>query len=119
MKPKFSISEAVYAQMLEGLNDLFRNDKLGNQLDWRFISDDYWLGDAAVIERIVRRKGIWEIELVFAHHKNPVQFISRVITHHSCPKRAAQIGQFMRRAAAKDQRGTLTVNIDELNLPHN
>lgn len=119
MKARFSIAAEVYAKMLDGLNDLHQLDILGSQFDLRFISDDYWLGDTAVIDKLFYRKGTWEVALVFAHHKCPVKFIARRITRHSCPKKAAQIGHYLRRAAAKDQRGTLYVDINELNLPYN
>ena len=36
-----------------------------------------------------------------------------------CPKRAVMMASFMRRLAAKDQRGTLEINIDDFKLPKN
>jgi hypothetical protein len=116
MKHRCVISNAMYAVMLDGLNGLYRSDIVGDQSDMKFIAEDYWLGDTAVIERLVLRKGAWEINLLFAHHKNPVKFIVRCITTQSCPRKAAQTAFYMRRAAAKDQRGTLTVAIQDFNL---
>jgi hypothetical protein len=53
---------------------------------------------------------------VFAHTHNPLKFIKRYITSHPCPRRAAQQAYYMRRLAAKDQRGTLTVCVAQLAL---
>lgn len=119
MKTVFTMPSDLYAKMLDGLSNLFFTEKLGLDSDMNFYRDDFWLSDAAVIELLQLRKGSWEIHLLFAHHKTPLKFLSRRITSHSCPKRAQTMALYMRRMAAKDQRGTLSVNINDLNLSLN
>lgn len=119
MKPPFKIDSNTYAKVMKGMNDAFFNEKKGNSSDFRLYFDDLWLSDSAVIEKIYKSKGEWAVDLVFAHIHNPLKFIRRFIVSHPCPKRAAQKAHFMRRLAAKDQRGTLEVNIELLNLCQN
>jgi hypothetical protein len=110
MASKCSIDDTVYASMLDYIDTLAVGERCGNQKDAAFISDDFWLQDTAVIENIERRNGEWNIYLVFAHHLKPLKFIKRKIVNFVCPKRAAMAAHYMRRLAAKDQRGTLVVN---------
>ena len=119
MKHAFTMPAELYAKMLDELSNLFFTEKLGLDSDMNFYRDDLWLSDTAVIEMLIRRKGSWEISLLFAHHKTPLKFLSRRITSHSCPHRARTMAFYMRRLAAKDQRGTLTVDINDLNLTLN
>ncbi|MFN4144691.1 MAG: hypothetical protein ACK4GN_02625 [Runella sp.] len=114
MKPKFSIDSAAYSALMEGINQQFFVEKKGNLSDFKLYYEDLWLADTAVIESIYRAKGEWAIDLIFAYIHNPLQLICRNITSHPCPKRAAHTAQLMRRLAAKDQRGTLVVNIQSL-----
>ena len=116
MKPRFYLHPDLYAGMLEGLSNLVFTDRLGHLADMNFYRDDVWLSDTAVVEQLVRRKGTWEVVLLFAHHRLPLKFIRRRITSHTCPKRAGLMAFYMRRLAAKDQRGTLTLNMADLRL---
>lgn len=109
----------LYAKMLDELSNLFFTEKLGLDSDMNFYRNDFWLTDTAVIDMLLLRKGAWEINLLFAHHKTPLKFLSRRITSHSCPKRARIMAFYMRRLAAKDQRGTLSLDINDLNLTLN
>ncbi len=119
MKRVFTMSTDLYSRMLDGLSNLFFTEKLGVDADMNFYRNDFWLSDSAVIESLQLRKGAWEINLLFAHHKTPLKFLSRRITSHSCPKRARTMAFYMRRQAAKDQRGTLTLDLNDLNLTLN
>jgi hypothetical protein len=119
MKPVFMMPPALYAKMLDELSNLFFTEKLGLDADMNFYRDDIWLSDTAVIETLLLRKGTWEVSLLFAHHKMPLKFLTRRITSHSCPKRARTMAFYMRRLAAKDQRGTLSVDINDLHLSLN
>ncbi len=116
MKHHTHISPQAYADMLEGLSNLFFTEKMGQELDLQFYRDDQWLSDTAVIERLALRAGAWDINLVFAHHKTPLKFMNRRITSHATLSKAKIMANFMRRLAAKDQRGTLTVEVDVFNL---
>ncbi len=112
MKAVFHVDDKIYADLLKMLNTQHFNERVGMQNDMDFIKDDRWLYDTAVIDNIWRRRGTWEINLVFAYYKQPLTFLCRNITQHVCLKRATMIANFMRRLAAKDQRGTLEVNIE-------
>jgi hypothetical protein len=119
MKPFFTTPPELYAAMLDRLSNLFFTDKLGLDRDMNFYRDDQWLSDTAVIDRLDCRKGTWEVTLLFAHYKTPMKFISRRIVSNACPKRAGTMAFYMRRLAAKDQRGTLRLDIADLNLTLN
>lgn len=119
MKPTFHLDDKIYADLLKMLNSQHFNERVGEQNDMDFIKNDQWLYNTAVIENIWRRRGLWEIHLLFAHCKQPLTFLSRSITCHPCPKRATMMAAFMRRLAAKDQRGTLKININDFNFLKN
>jgi hypothetical protein len=119
MKSFFKMDDNVYQDLLDALNNQHFMELSGDSSDMDFLNDDLWLSDTAVIDHLWRRKGIWEVHLLFAHHLRPLLFISRKITQHSCPKRATLMAFYMRRAAAKDQRGTLQVDIADFKLPLN
>lgn len=116
MTPLFTMDKAAYATMLAGLNNLHFTERKGNLVDFQLFHDDLWLADTAVIENLHRHRGAWEVELIFAYTHNPLKFIKRRITSNACPRRAAQQAYFMRRLAAKDQRGTLTVSAQQLDV---
>lgn len=116
MKPPFLLDPQLYAQVLDRLSSLYFTDRLGLHGDLFFLRDDQWLSDTAVIEQVSAHKGLWVISLVFAHHKTPMKFLTRRITTHSCPKRAGMMAFYMRRLAAKDQRGTLKVDLDSFHI---
>ncbi len=113
---KFQLDNAAYTNLLDGLNNLYFTDIRGDSADFSFYYNDDWLSDSAVIDKLTYCRGEWTVELVFAYTLNPIQFIKRAITSHPCPKRAAQKAYFMRRLAAKDQRGTLTVSSERMSI---
>jgi hypothetical protein len=119
MKNSFQIDDNIYNDMLKMLNGLHFQERIGAKKDMDFIKDDTWLADTAVIENLWRRRGTWEIHLLFVHYRQPLTFLSRSITQHTCPKRAAVMAAFMRRLAAKDQRGTLQISAENFNFPKN
>jgi hypothetical protein len=119
MPAKIQLDEVAYSMMLDSINVFYASNKPGTASDIDFIKDDYWLQNTAVIENIEKRKGCWEIFLVFAHHLHPLKFIKRGITNFSCLKKATITAQYMRRLAAKDQRGTLFVHQENINITFN
>lgn len=114
MKPY--LSQTVYQDALSALNILHFTDAPGKPNDLSFIQDDEWLSNTAVIDRLIYRRGSWEIHLLFAHFQKPTKFISRYITSNSTKDRAHLIASYMRRLAAKDQRGTLKVDLNDMKL---
>ena len=111
MGSKFTIQDEAYAAMLEYLDQFPSTERMGRCDDAQFINEDFWLQDTAVIENLECRAGEWNIYLVFAHHLIPLKFIKRKIVIIACEKKAILTAHYMRRQAAKDQRGTLAVNM--------
>lgn len=112
----FNLDNKAYANVLDLLNNQHFTNKTGNQSDMAFLSSDWWLRDTAVIENIVKREGMWEIHLVFAHYQDPQKLIKRVISRFTCKDKAELNAWYMRRLAAKDQRGTLKIDLDDFDL---
>ncbi len=102
---------------------LLNNEKHVGQIadasDLLFIKDGNWLKDAAVIDMVFARKGAWDVCLVFAHYKNPLQFIIRNITRCFSENKANATAFYMKKDAAKDRRGILEVSIKDLNICNN
>lgn len=116
MDSTFDIDSNLYESILDLLNDLHIAESKGNIVDFKFYFDDLWLSDTAVIENLAYVCGQWDVELLFALHTNPLRFIKRQITSYSCPKKASLTATLMRRLAAKDQRGTLTLNLKDVSI---
>jgi len=112
----FHLDDDAYNVLLNLLNNQHFTGKPGSQADMEFLTDDWWLRDTAVIENIVKRNGMWEIQLVFAHYQDPQKLIKRVISQYPCKHKAELNAWYMRRLAAKDQRGTLKVDIADFRL---
>lgn len=113
---KFHLDSEAYNELLNVLNNQHFTEQSGDVTDMEFLSDDFWLRDTAVIERLVKRDGMWEIQLIFAHFKDPKKLIKRSISRFSDKRKAELNAHYMCRLAAKDQRGTLKVNLNDFNL---
>lgn len=116
---EYFLDSQLYNTLLQYLNNQHFIDKVGLPIDCKFLYQDQWLRDTAVIEQVVKRNGMWEIHLIFAHYQNPNLLIKRVITKVSNLKKAEQQGHYMKRLAAKDQRGTLKISLADFNLCSN
>ena len=114
----FQLDAGAYDELLNLLNNQHFTEVPALSEDMDFLSDDWWLRDTAVIENIVAREGMWEIHLVFAHYLQPQKLIKRVISRHVSKDKAELSAWYMSRLAAKDQRGTLKVNLDDFKLCH-
>ena len=110
MNENFYLDERAYQELLDLLNNQHFTEVVGSILDFNLLFDDRWLQDSAVIENLVYHRGQWDVHLVFAHHKNPYRLIQRRITTCNCRSKAETHAYYMKRLAAKDQRGTLTVD---------
>lgn len=120
MKRNHVLDYKMYEWMLKSINQIsLYEDKLGHESEFNFLRSNEWLGDTAVIERLVYRKGQFRIDLVFAHHQQPLKLLIRNITEQSSRKKAEIMSQLFRRQAAKDQRGTLVIKEKVLNLGYN
>ena len=107
---KIYIDRRCYGQLLDFMNLQAVSDQRGEFTDLDLFYSDEWLLDSAVVDNVVERNGNWDIYLVFAHVLDPMKFIKRKITRCTTVKKAKLTANYMRRLAAKDQRGTLRVN---------
>lgn len=112
----FQMDDTAYNEILNLLNNQHFVERVGEASDMSFLSEDEWLKDTAVIDNVIKRKGFWEIHLVFAHYQSPLKLIKRVITRFTNKRKALLSANLMRRLAAKDQRGTLALNLDDFKL---
>lgn len=118
-KPRIELSSSAYRAMLDLLSDLYYSDMPAIRTDYQFLVQDAWLADSAVKEEIIPKTGLWHIHLLFIHHNNPLQFRRRWITSHVQKPKATLMASYMRRLAAKDQRGTIQPPFDRFQLNTN
>ncbi len=110
------IDKRLYDLILSSLDMQWCYETAGNKQDMVFMVNDRWMRDTAVVENIIRRDGLWKIFLIFAHYKNPLLLIRREISACFSKSTALVYGQYMRRIAAKDPRGTLEVDIRDFTI---
>lgn len=120
MNSRCTLDYDTYKWLLHSINSglLYDGVKAGVS-DISFIRDERWISETSVIEQIVQRKGTWHIDLLFAYQKEPLKFIIRKISSHTSYKQAALLGSIFRRQAAKDQRGTIMLDVDVLQINFN
>lgn len=114
MGPKFS--KQAYAELLNLMNRQYFCERPAKEDDSSFLQYDQWLRDSAVIEQVIHSKEGWEIYLVFAYSAFPYRLIRRYIDVINHPNKAFLNAVYMRRLAAKDQRGTQQVNLQDFAL---
>ena len=118
-----SMPRKIGKYVLLEMNNFLDNEKYVGQVaqpdDVLFITDGSWLKDAAVIDAISCRQGAWDVDLIFAHYRNPLQLIVRNITRCFNEQKAKATAFYIRKEAAKDRRGTLNVSINDLDLCKN
>jgi hypothetical protein len=110
------LDDDAYHEMLCFLDNQHFIEKPADEDNMVYLKNDWWLSDTAVIESINYNKGGWEVFLTFANYKKPLQLIVRKIVRCYSEEKAITAAHYMRRIAAKDQRGTLTVFLKDLNL---
>ncbi len=119
MEPHKKISEFVLLKMQNFLYNEKFVGRIAGEKDLFFITDGSWLKDTAVFDAVLNRFGAWDVDLIFVHYRNPLQFIVRHITRCYSENKARAAAFYLRKEAAKDQRGTLKVSIADLNLCYN
>lgn len=107
---KVYLDKKSYENLMDFMNLQQSTDQKGDSPDFNLFYKDEWLMNSAVIDNIVLRNGNWDIYLVFAHVDNPFKIIKKKITKCFSLQKAIFTANHMRRLAAKDQRGTLTVD---------
>ena len=119
MSRQHKISEYVLSEMYHFLDNEKYIGQTAPPADMHFITNGSWLKDAAVIDVITSRHGAWDVYLIFAHYRNPLQVIIRNITRCFSEQKALAAAFYLRKEAAKDRRGTLYVSIKDLALCNN
>ncbi|HKK87266.1 MAG TPA: hypothetical protein VJ917_00365 [Saprospiraceae bacterium] len=120
MDKNHNIDYTTYSWLLKNINQQVFSDSTNASLcDLNFIKEEAWLCDTAVINRVEKRNGTYLISLVFAHQKNPLKLLIRPITEMNCKKKAIMMSEIFKRQAAKDQRGTITIKEEKLNISLN
>jgi len=112
------IESQALKKFVQHWNSAAGEDSFGTNSDFNFLTDSDWLQDSAVIERINYHQGKWAINLVFANPKKTA-FIIRFIRASISLQKAKWEAQFIRRTAAKDPRGTVTISPDLFGCPEN
>lgn len=113
---RVQLDKTVYKLLLQYKQSSCDTGKRGKDIDLEFLHEDLWLQDTAVFERVVKLNGAWQVFLVFVHHKNPFLLIKRFIKTQISLRKAQIEARYMRRLAAKDQRGTLQVDRKNLSV---
>ena len=111
-----SLDDEAYHVMLCFLDNQHFTEKPAEEDNLIFLKNDWWLADTAVIDTISYKKGGWEVYFTFANCRKPLQLIVRRIIRCFSEGKAITAAHYMRRRAAKDQRGTHTVTIKDLYL---
>ena len=119
MGRQYKISLSVLSEMNKFLSNQKFIGQVAGPADLLFIKDGFWLKDAAVFDAITHRLGAWDVTLIFAHYKKPLQLIVRNITRCFSEQKARAAAFYISKEAAKDRRGTLTVSIKDLGLCSN
>lgn len=107
---KVYVDRKCYESLMDGLNLQQVVDQKGEFTDFDLFYSDDWLLNSAVVDNVIERNGNWDIYLVFAYVGNPLKLIKRRITRCITIKKANLTANYMRRLAAKDQRGTLKID---------
>ena len=107
---KVYVDRRCYEKLLDFMNMQSLLDQKGEFTDLDLFYSDEWLLDSAVIDNVTERNGNWDVYLVFAHVVDPMKLIKRKITRCTTLKKAELAAGYMRRLAAKDQRGTLKID---------
>jgi len=101
------LDDNSYNAMLNFLDNQHFTEITAEKEDLLFLKNDWWLSDTAVIDTILYNKGGWEVYLTFANYRKPLQLVVRMIIRCYSEMKAITAAYYMRRQAAKDQRGTL------------
>lgn len=113
----------ISLRLLSEMHNFLEKEKIvgkaGKVEDLCFITEGAWLKDSAVIDFITYKKGGWDVHLIFALYKNPLQLIVRNITRCFSEHKAKAAAFYIRKEAAKDRRGTLSISIQNLGLCDN
>ena len=113
------LDQHTYSLLLEHKQSSLFHDQPGQLEDLAFLEEDLWLQDTVVFDWVSRLAGTWQIFLVFVYHEDPFLLIMRYIKSQISESKAKMEGSYLRRSAAKDQRGNLELNEGKFRLCQN
>lgn len=116
---KANLDSYTYTLLLKYKQSTHDTSRKGESQDLKFLEQDLWLQDTVVFDRVVKLNGTWQINLVFVHYQNPFLLIKRFIKTQISEKKACLEAYYMKKVAAKDQRGNLILEKHKLNLNYN
>ncbi len=97
----------------------FNAETPGRREDLQLFVDDRWLMNTEVRYLLQKRKGLWELTMLYISVLDPLKFICRKIDTYSSEKKAKTFAQILQRGIRKDARGTLKTNRDAFNFCDN
>ena len=113
------LNDDMFNEMLRFLSEEHFANKPASKNDLIFLTNDRWLNDTAVIENIYFKNGSWQVCLIFANHKDPLQLIVRHISNCFSEQKPKTAAYYMKRQAAMDTRGTLSISTTQLKICRN
>ncbi len=99
----------------------FRNPKEvpGKAMDLDFLENDGWLMDTEVRYHLQKRKGLWQLAMIYIATQNPFKLLCRKIDSYPSEKKAKIFAEILQRGIRKDARGTLKTNKNAFHICDN
>lgn len=88
----------------------------GQLIDLSFLEKDTWLMNTEVRYHLQKKKGLWELNMVYIAIENPIKFFLRKIDVYPSEKKALIFAKILQRGIRKDARGTLKSNRNAFNI---
>ena len=99
----------------------FRSTKevAGEATDFGLLQSDRWLMDTEVRYHLQKRKGLWDLTMIYVAIDNPFKLICRKIDSYPSEKKAKIFAEILQRGIRKDARGTLKTNKNAFHICDN
>lgn len=94
-------------------------DSVGSRADFHTLDNDKWLMDTEVRYRLRKRKGMWELVMVYIYFHNPFQIFCKTIDKYPSERKAKMYAGILQRAIGKDARGNIKTREDAFNICDN
>ncbi|MEM1217495.1 MAG: hypothetical protein AAGH79_01210 [Bacteroidota bacterium] len=91
-------------------------EDLGKHIDLEVIHQLDWLGKAVVETRVVSRKGLYWILVVYTNPQTPQQVFLRWIQCYPTARKAEIAAGLFKRTIQRDPRGNAKIKQDDFNL---
>ena len=88
----------------------------GKKQDTEFLINDKWLMNTEVRYHLQKKKGLWELSMIYIAIENPMKFLFRKIDAYPSEKKALTFAKILQRGVRKDARGTLKSDRNAFNI---